>query len=74
MEHLGRKIALGVGLVAAASFAAGALMYKRYMDDFYEFIIGEEEGDDLDLVDETGLNQDDFAETVGQSEAEASAE
>lgn len=74
MEHLGRKIMLGVGLVAAASFAAGALMYKRYMDDFYEFIIGEDHLDDMDMVDETGLTQDDFAETVDQIAAEGGEE
>lgn len=69
MKHLGRKILLGVGTVAAVSFAAGALMYKRYMDDFYEFIMGEDHLDDMDMVDETGLDQDDFAETVDHTEA-----
>ena len=60
MKHLGRKILLGVGTVAAVSFAAGALMYKRNMDDFYEFIIGDEGTDDKDKVDETDLEPDDF--------------
>lgn len=62
MKNIGKKILIGVGTVAVVSFAAGALMYKRYMDDFYEFIIGEEAYDDLDLVDETSLEEDDFAE------------
>lgn len=62
MKHLGRKILLGVGTIAAVSFAAGALMYKRYMDDFYEFIIGDEGADDMDMVDETCLEQADFDE------------
>lgn len=62
MNKLGKRILIGVGAVAAVSFAAGALMYKRYMDDFYEFIIGEDEYDDLDLVDETAAEDDDFVE------------
>jgi len=70
MKHLGRNILIGVGAVAAVSFAAGAFMYKRYMDDFYEFIIGEDHVDDVDMVDETGLTQDDFADTVDGTEAQ----
>ena len=30
------------------------------MDDFYEFIIGDEGTDDMDMVDETDLEPDDF--------------
>lgn len=68
MEKLGKKILIGVGAVAAVSFAAGALMYKRYMDDFYEFIMGEEHVDDMDMLDETGLGQDDFADVPAEAE------
>lgn len=69
MEKLGKKILIGAGVVAAVSFAAGALMYKRYMDDFYEFIMGEDHVDDMDMLDETGLEQDDFADVVAETEA-----
>ena len=44
-------------------------MYKRYMDDFYEFIMGEDHVDDMDMLDETGLEQDDFADVVAETEA-----
>ena len=69
MEKLGKKILIGAGVVAAVSFAAGALMYKRYMDDFYEFIMGEDHVDDMDMLDETGREQDDFADVVAETEA-----
>ncbi len=69
MEKLGKKILIGAGVVAAVSFAAGALMYKRYMDDFYEFIMGEDHVDDMDMLDETSLEQDDFADVVAETEA-----
>lgn len=68
MKHLGRKILLGLGTVAAVSFAAGAFAYKRYMDDFYEFIMDEDYGDDMDLLDETGIGEEDFAETAAQED------
>ena len=69
MEKLGKKILIGAGVVAAVSFAAGALMYERYMDDFYEFIMGEDHVDDMDMLDETSLEQDDFADVVAETEA-----
>ena len=69
MEKLGKKILIGAGVVAAVSFAAGALMYTRYMDDFYEFIMGEDHVDDMDMLDETSLEQDDFADVVAETEA-----
>ena len=69
MEKLGKKSLIGAGVVAAVSFAAGALMYKRYMDDFYEFIMGEDHVDDMDMLDETSLEQDDFADVVAETEA-----
>lgn len=63
MKSVTKKILLGVGVVSAVSFAAGALMYKRYMDDFYEYIMGEENPEEMEMVDETDLCEDDFAQT-----------
>jgi len=59
MDKLVKKLLIG-GAVVAASAAAGALLYKRYMDDFYEYIVDEEGLDEIDMVDETGTTEEDF--------------
>lgn len=61
---------LAGGAIAAVSAAAGALLYKRYMDDFYEYITDEAtayDNDDVQMTDETGVTEDDF-ETVENHE------
>lgn len=68
MEKFVKKLLVG-GTVIAASAAVGALLYKRYMDDFYEYIMDEEGLDEIDMVDQTGVTEEDF-EPMGEQSAD----
>ena len=47
MKNFGKKLLIGTSVVAASA-ALGALLYKRYMDDFYEYVMDEDCMDEMD--------------------------
>lgn len=53
MKNFGKKLLIGTSVVAASA-ALGALLYKRYMDDFYEYVMDEDcmDEDCMDEMDE----------------------
>lgn len=61
MKNVGKKLLIG-GTVVAAAAAVGAYCYKRYMDDFCEYIKDED-------LDETEENFD-FDEVMDEPEIE----
>lgn len=75
MKNIGKKLLMG-GTVLAAAAAVGAYCYKRYMDDFYEYIVDEEfdeceEGIETDAPsEEAAVTEEDFEPVAEEVPAE----
>ena len=76
MKNFGKKLLIGTSVVAASA-ALGALLYKRYLDDFYEYVMDEDCMDEMDeemefaeptaapvAAEENAVTEEDFEPTA----------
>lgn len=81
MKNFGKKLLIGTSVVAASA-ALGALLYKRYMDDFYEYVMDEDCMDEMDeemdfaepaaapaAAEENAVTEEDFEPTASADPA-----